>query len=329
MEWPSLLAPQPCGKPMIEGWFDDATPWRLRRLRQDIRHRFFETETYSTIRATAPNTEIRCHVRGLGDEMMIRQLVAAFSAYLGRYGDPELGSIVLVAGGYMPYEPFEAGDVTLYWWYSHGPFDSEPDRFIPDYFRPNIAVEPDLMLCGSKRIEREAREAGYPTLYFPIGTYGYEPLGLNREGMGYAGSREHKDETEVQNLMGPYMQRDDFEWVDDLRSIAELNLWYNTKLLTFGLTKQGQQEWGVVNSRVFEALATGTPLLIPEHPTLEEVLGFDYPYQISQHHEVREKVESMEQDPEEIIAEFEQYAERVRDDHSYVERLRTLFSAVG
>lgn len=260
--------------------------------------------------------------------MMARQLVAAFTAYLGRNGDPGLGSIVLVAGGFMPSEPFKTGDVTLYWWYSFGPFDDEPDRFLPDYFRPNIAVKPDLMLCGSKRIQQEAREAGYSTLYFPIGTYGYEPLGLGREGMGYAGSREHKAESKVQGLMGPFIPRDDFEWVDDLQTIAELNLWYNSKLLTFGLTKEGQRKWGVVNSRVFETLATGTPLLMPEHPTLEEVLGFDYPYQISQPQEAKEKVDSIEQEPEETLAEFAEYAERVREDHSYVERLRTLFNAV-
>lgn len=260
--------------------------------------------------------------------MMARQFVGAFSEYLRRFGDPELGTVTLVAGGMMPFEPFEAGDHTLYWWYSFGLLDDRPGQFLPELFRPNIAVEPDLMLCGSERIQREARQAGYPTLYFPIGTYGYEPLGLQRKGLGYAGSEDHKDEAKVRNLIGPFMGRDDFEWVADLTSIAELNLWYNTKLITFGLTKEGQRRWGVVNSRVFESLATATPLLLPEHPTLEKVLGFEYPYQVSESTDVEQVIESIVEHGAETREEFTTYSDRILAEHSYVNRLEQLFEAL-
>lgn len=310
-------------------FLDEATRWRFRRLRQEYRHRFFGTSTHTTIRATAPETELRYHVRGLGDLMMARQVVAAFSEYLRRFGDPELGTITLVAGGRMPFKPFDAGDHTLYWWYSFGPMDDSPGRFLPDFFRPNIAVEPDLMLCGSGRIQREARQAGYETLYFPIGTYGYEPLGLARRGLGYAGSKHHKNDEKVRKLMGPYLNRNEFEWVDDLTTIAELNLWYNTKLITFGLTKEGQRQWGVVNSRVFETLATGTPLLLLEHPTLDDVLGFDYPYQVSRTDDAAKMVQSIDEDTEDALSKFAVYSDRVLEAHSYVHRLDDLFEALG
>lgn len=307
---------------------DDSALLRVRRIKQEYRNRLFDTDTHTTLRATAPETEIRYHARGLGDVMMARQFIGAFSEYLQRFGDPELGTVTLVAGGLMPFEPFEAGDRTLFWWYSFGLLDDRPGQFLSESFRPNIAVEPDLMLCGSERIQREARQAGYSTLYFPIGTYGYAPLGLHREGIGYAGSKGHKDEAKVQNLIGPFLGRDDFEWVDDLASIAELNLWYNTKSITFGLTREGQRRWGVVNSRVFESLATATPLLLPEHPTLDEVLGFEYPYQVSEATDVEQMVESLVENRGETREEFAAYSDRIRAEHSYVNRLERLFETL-
>lgn len=308
---------------------DDYTRYRFKRYRQEYKHQFFGTTTHTTIRATAPETELRYHVQGLGDAMMARQFVAAFSEYLRRFGDPEVGTVTLVAGGFMPFKPFSAGDVTLYWWYSFGPMDDSPGQFLSDFFRPNIAVEPNLMLCGSKRIQREARQAGYDTLYFPIGTYGYQPLGLTRSGLGYAGSKSHKNEEKVQTLIGPYLDQDGFEWVDDLTTIAEMNLWYNTKLATFGLTKEGQRRWGVVNSRVFETLAAGTPLVLPEHPTLDDVLGFDYPYQVTSREDSSALIESVREDKDATLAEFADYSEAIRQEHSYLRRLETLFEALS
>ncbi|RMB18225.1 glycosyltransferase family protein [Haloplanus aerogenes] len=308
---------------------DAATQLRLRKRKRAIEREVLGKDSHTTIQCCAPRTTLNVHAYGLGDVMMARQMAAAFGAYLREYGDPEAGIVSLSAGGFMPLSDIEAGETTVFWWYSFGPMDDTPERFLDDVLESCADVEFDLLLCGSERIQEEARQAGYDTLYFPIGVYGYEPLGVERSGMGYAGSKNHKNDEKVAMLMGPYADREDFEWVDHFTTIDELNLWYNTRLVTFGLTKEGQRRWGVVNSRVFESLASGTPLIIPEHPTIDDVLGFEYPYQVSNAEETADFVDEILSDPDGTLETFRTYTERVREDHGYVRRLQTLFDAIA
>lgn len=284
-----------------------------------------DEEDYTTIYATTPETEIRIHTDGLGDVMMGRQFISGFKRYIKRFGDPEIGNISLGAGGIIPYHEIPEAETTIYWWYSFGPFDEKPEQFLDGYFRKNVSADIDLMLCSSERIQREAEQAGYETLLFPIGTAGYEPLDLKRKGLGYAGSKGHKGEEKIAKIMGPYIDDPEFEWVDHFSTIDELNLWYNKNLITFGLTKEGQRQWGVVNSRVFESLASGTPLVLETHPTIEEVLGFEYPYQAEGPDDVKEIVSSIRDDPERHRERFNEYSRRIREDHSYFARIQTLF----
>lgn len=271
-------------------------------------------------------TELKFYTGGLGDEMMARQIGNAFSAYVEREGDPKLGSVTVIQGGYGPFCDCEVGEVNAYWWYSFGPTDREPDRFHDEVLVPNIEVDIDVVLCGSKRIQEEADQLGYDTIYFPIGVHGFGPLNIDREGFGYAGSEGHKGKEKEEIILGDYRDLPDFEWVTEFRTPEALNLWYNTRFITFGLTKDGQREWGVVNSRVFEALGSGTPFIIESHPKLNQVLGFDYPYQASSKAEVREFVTEFQTNPRDTLAEFQSYANMIRENHDYVVRLDNLFS---
>lgn len=281
-------------------------------------------ENYFEFRAG--RTTLHCHTIGLGDVMMVRQLGRAFVEYLRRYGDPELGDVVLTSGGYAPKLDQEEGDVNLYWWYSFGPMDDRPEQFFAEHVEAHLDVRPDVVLCPSARFESAAERHGYETLRFPIGTYGYEPLDLERDGLGYAGSRWHKSGEKIREMLGPFRERPDFEWVSEFTLPEQLNLWYNTRLATFGVTKESQRQWGTVNSRVFEALASGTPLILRDHPTVEDVLGFEYPYQVSSREETVETVEKIRSRPAETMEEFAEFSRSVRDEHSYVTRLETLFA---
>jgi hypothetical protein len=301
-----------------------------RKLRETVRdasplHKYATKPGENFFEFRAGGTRLVCHTIGLGDVMMIRQLGRAFVEYLRRHGDPELGDVVLTSGGYAPKLHQETGDVNLYWWYSFGPMDDQPERFFAEHVEPNLDVPPDVVLCASPRFQEEARRHGYDTLHFPIGTYGYEPLNLERSGLGYAGSRWHKSGEKIREMLEPFRNQPDFEWVSAFTLPEQLNLWYNTRLATFGVTKEAQRRWGTVNSRVFEALASGTPLVLRQHPTVENVLGFDYPYQVASQAGVIDTVEEIRATPEATLTEFETFSRSVRDDHSYVTRLETLF----
>ena len=296
--------------------FYDASP--LHKYRRKPGENFFEYR--------GGDTALTFHVVGLGDTMMVYQMGRAFVEYVKTHGDPDLGDVVVTTGGYAPKLTQRRGDHNLYWWYSFGPHDDSPRRFHDEFLAPNLSVRPDTVLCGSKRIRELAEDHGYDTLYFPIAQYGYEPLGFERRGMGYAGSRWHKSGEKVRTMLGPFRERDDFEWVSEFTTPDQMNLWYNTRRVTFGITKEGQRQWGVVNSRVFETLASGTPLVMGEHPTVEDVLGFEYPYQVSTRQDAVDTVAELLENPEETAAEFEEYADRLREEHSYVARLEKLFT---
>jgi len=300
----------------------------VRRVRTafEERLRFFRGQPVpgrNSFRFEAPNTTLQFHGQGLGDLMIIRQFGRGFQEYVERNGDPELGKVVISCGGYKAaYEP-ERGDINLFWWWSFGSYDDQPEKFLPFYL-DEVSVKPDVILCLSERTQRVAEQMGYETVYFPLGTQEFKPLGESRSGFGYAGSRGHKESDQERMLLDPYGDREEFEWVADFVTPTQLNLWYNTRLVTFGLTKDGQREWGMVNNRVFETLASGTPFVLEAHPNVENVLGFDFPYQSSSREETVELVESILRNPAETVRDFRKFSDRVRDDHSYFARFEKL-----
>lgn len=268
-------------------------------------------------------TTLEMYLEGRGDRMIGRQVGQAFNRYLEKRGDPGLGRIVLSCGG-RGSSPVR-GDLNLYWWWSFGPRDVAPDRWLARYLDA-VDVEPDVILCPSPETLEVAREAGWQTVHLPLGVGPeFRPLGLNRSGLGYAGTVGHKPDEERERVLGPWLGTDQLEWVADIESPAGLNLWYNTKLVAFGMTKPGQRAGGLVNNRVFEVLASGTPFVVSRHRGIEETLGFEVPFQTSSADETRELVEHIRERPDEVLARCREWSRRVRDEHSYTRRLERLF----
>jgi hypothetical protein len=261
---------------------------------------------------------------GLGDLMIIRQFGRAIHDFFISEADPELGEVVITTGAGPPAFNPDEGDVNLYWWWSFGHYDSMPEQYL-DYYLDKTAIKPDVVLCPSARTEREAQQAGFETVRFPLGTYSFEPKSeLKRGGFGYAGSPNHKQNAKGNRVIGPFAENPNFEWVTHFRFPEELSLWYNQKMVTFGLHREGQRTWGMVNNRVFETLASGTPFILEAHPTVNDVLGFEYPYQTSSKAESKSLVNQIQENPESTFEEFHQYSELVRKKHSYYRRVETL-----
>ncbi|WP_143114463.1 glycosyltransferase family protein [Halopenitus persicus] len=261
--------------------------------------------------------------------MIIRQFGRAIQNYFRSQGDPELEDIVISTGAMAPaYEPVQ-GDLNLFWWWSFGNLDDSPERFLDDYL-DRVSVRPDIILCPSETTEKEAQQAGFETIRFPLGTYAFEPLGFDRSGIGYAGTLGHKISKKEEMMLGPYRDSPNFESVSHFRFPEELNCWYNTKKVTLGMHKEGQKSWGMVNNRVFETLASGTPLILKKHDNLSNVLGFEYPYQVSSGDELRDTMQEFRQRSDQSIrSEFNDFSRKVREQHNYRRRVDCLFREIS
>jgi hypothetical protein len=287
---------------------------------------FTHEEGSNWFRFTGPDTTLQFHGEGLGDEMIIYQFGKEFADYISKNGDPNLGEIVISCGATPGSLHPDDGDVNLYWWYSFGSYDDQerPEEWFEHYLS-EVTTVPDTILCTSSRIQKEASQHGFDTLYLPLASGSeFRPLNLERKGLGYAGTKGHKREEKEQKFIIPLEKHGEFEWVDSFHRASQLNLWYNTRLATVGVTKEAQRQWGVVNIRVFETLASGTPFILESHPTVESVLGFEFPYQTSSRDETIDLLHRIESDYDEILTEFEKFSEMVRKNHTYSERLDSL-----
>ena len=242
---------------------------RLQRIRRDwtVVHRARSRKSTLSFFTTV----------GIGDVMIAKQVCEAFIRYCEQYGDPGLGHVVITAGAWPPNFRPERGDHNVYWWWS---MNGREDWL--DFYIGNIATKPDTIACLSTWCSSYAQSRAYKTVSLPLGVgEHFLPLHNPRAGVGYGGSRNHKDSSQIDSIVAPFCEQADFEWVDSLTTPQELNCFYNRKQIVLGMTEVFQERAGMVNNRVFEVLASGTPFIIHRHRALQETLGFDYPYQSS------------------------------------------------
>ena len=129
-------------------------------------------------------------------------------------------------------------------------------------------------------------------------------------------------------ILGPAIERG-LEWVSKdaasgFKSLPELNEWYNTKQIIFGMDWPENRELGVVTNRVYESIASGTPFIQYRLQTLSETLGFHYPYQSSTYEETDQLIEEILSDYDTVLEQFGIWSWIIRSRHSYRNRLEEI-----
>lgn len=262
---------------------------------------------------------------GIGDVMVARQVCQEFVRHCRTYGDPRLGNIVVAAGAWPMEFELPRGDHNVYWWWSMNGRDNWLERYLG-----RINVRPDVVACPSAWCLEQVRAAGLSALYLPLAAGpDFRPLGLDRAGIGYAGSRGHKDAEQVAALPGAFAGDAAFEWGSGFSTAAQINEFYNRKCIVLGMTERYQERAGMVNNRVFEVLASGTPFLIHRHRAIEELLGQSFPYQSENAGETRALAEDILADFPRHLERFEQYRRIVDAQHRYEHRVKGLFDYLG
>lgn len=250
---------------------------------------------------------------GIADQQAVEQFTEAFDEFVGE-SDPGWGDVVIAAGIHDQVFHPHKGDVNLYWWWS----GSDREDWL-EYYAEEATVRPSAILCTSRKMLDHAKAKGYKAAYMPVAT-GKEffPMDLPRLGVGYCGTRNHKDREQVRCMVPPGT-----EW----RTLIpggrpELNEWYNSKAVCVGMTATVTESWGIVPSRTYEVLAGANPYVTYRHWDMERTLGFDYPYQSSSPEETCHWIEELTRDPRE--EEFRHYSEIVLRDHTWTNRVHTL-----
>jgi len=293
----------------------------INRHRQRRRQRDWAT----LFTANTGASSIRFYVTiGQGDMMVAKQFCEAFEDHVRTHGDPCLGTVVISAGAWDPAFRLDRGDHVVYWWWSM----SFRDDWL-DHYLDHVDVKPDVVACLSRSCLDYARQRGQQTTHLPlaVGKH-FRPARASRRGIGFAGSRGHKDPAQEAAIIRPFAERADFEWVNNLPSEQDLAAFYNRKQIILGMTEGRQESMGMVNNRVFEVLATGTPFILHSHRAVSEVLGFDFPFQSSSPEQSLDLAERILAEYPHHLELFASYSREVVARHTYDQRIATLIECL-
>lgn len=276
------------------------------------------------VRFIGQHTELWIFGSGVGEYTLAQQLGGCFLTLVDRGEDPHLGRIMLSLG-YSPaaLRPYK-GDINMVW--SYGIMPNELKSKLGEF----IGVTPDVVLSPHKALRERAIELGREAyhIHAGVGRFFY-PMGLERTTIGFAGL-DNKTKKQRHIVLGPAIDRGDFDWrtktvKDTYVPIPELNEFYNTLKVTFGMVPEERQNINYMPSRIFETLATQTPIITYKLYKFRESMGFDYPYQTTSYEETKEYMEYILDNHEEVMKKMKWYSDYVRENHCYEKKLIQLF----
>ena len=262
-------------------------------------------------------TVMKCFGVGLGDQAVMLQLGQAFLDN----PDPELGNISVSFGTTTTALKPWKGDFNVWW-----AWGDRPDWI--NYYLHNTSYKPDLCLCPSFEVKKQIVEAGLYGIYCPLATGTvFHPLNLKRSGLGYAGL-DSKSDKQKELTISNYLERLEWHGRDSWTTLDKLNEFYNRKAALFGMINELSLSLEALPNRVFETLASDTPLIFPKHPGFMELFKKEYPWQTSSADETAKFVEEILADYPVASEKAQTWGKLVREEHSYESRLNVLFSAL-
>jgi hypothetical protein len=271
-----------------------------------------------------PSTELVLVGVGLGDIAVMHQVGNSFLEMCHGGFDPELGKVVISFGSTVSaFYPIK-GDYNIWWCWGN------KEDWIKEYFE-KVKYPPDLVMCPSRDCVREVMETeNVYVMYAPTATGSvFHPLWLKREGLGYTG-HPNKSHKQMKKVIYPLISREDFEWrkTDWFIYLEDLNHWYNTKLVTFGMVSEINTQYNILTNRVFEVFASGTPLIYSKHKGFQEVFGIDYRYQTESAEQTLSLVDQILSNPEEALDYMDDLSMMTLETHNYMNRLSQLFETI-
>jgi glycosyltransferase involved in cell wall biosynthesis len=285
-------------------------------------NRLWEMHYYT--RYIGEHTDLYCFGNGLGDQTCMSQVGDCFLELMDEGYDPELGRIIMSFGrGSTAFRNFHGDHVVVWAW------GLDPEN-LEEYLK-KFMVKAKLVLNPYQRVRDKAEELGYDSLRFWAGVNPrqFKPLGYEREGVGFAGRPKSKEQNRI--ILEPVQGRPDFEWINKhpenstYLTIDEYNKWLNTKKLVLGMVAEDRHHVTFVPTRLFEALAAGTPLLTYKINGVKEHLGFEYPYMVTKPGETSLYVNYIINNYGVVHEKALEWSKLVREKHSYKVRLLELF----
>ncbi len=267
-------------------------------------------------------TELWLFGSGLGEHTMFMQIGDCFLQLMEEH-DPGLGRIMMTLGhsasAFMGYQ----GDYNVAWvWGVY------PDNLRSYFSRLN--VKPDLLLCAWDITRAMSEQYGIPSLpiFSGVNPRVFKPLGLEREGLGYAGI-DNKGAEQKRIILEPAKEYGKLDWISKehspLLTIDEYNHWLNSKKIVFGMVSEDRHQTTYIPTRMVETIASGTPIITYKIRDFEKIMGIKYPYQTTSAEETKELIDSVLTDYDTVIKRFEMLSIEVRKKHSYKVKLQQIF----
>jgi hypothetical protein len=216
------------------------------------------------------------------------------------------------------------GDINIVW--SYGVVPDQLESKLKEF----IGIVPDVVLSPHKALREKAVELGKESyhIHAGVGRFFY-PMDLERTTIGFAGL-DNKTKRQRNIVLGAAIERGDLDWRsrnkrEPYMTIPKLNEFYNTLKLTFGMIPEERHHIDYMPSRIFETLATQTPIITYKIHNFTKNIGFDYPYQTTSYEETKELMEYILDNHEEVMKEMKGYSDYIREHHSYEKKLSQLF----